>query len=198
MTETALRAKQLATLQVVGNRNLRRVIAVTAFAVATALAGQVFVPLPGTPVPMTLQTLFVILAGAMLGPGLGAASQVAYLGMGIAGLPVFYGGAFGFWHLLGPTGGYLLAFPVAAYLAGLLARPSGRKTVVDLARVFVGLLVASLSILAIGTAWLAGMTGDLAGALALGVVPFIVGDVVKVGLAALLAWRGRDRTLGLL
>ncbi len=198
MTETALRAKQLATLQVVGNRNLRRVIAVTAFAVATALAGQVFVPLPGTPVPMTLQTLFVILAGAMLGPGLGAASQVAYLGMGIAGLPVFAGGGFGFWHLLGPTGGYLLAFPVAAFLAGLLARPSERKTVVDLARVFVGLLVASLSILAIGTAWLVGMTGDLAGALALGVVPFIAGDLVKVGLAALLAWRGRDRTLGLL
>lgn len=199
MTETVLRAKQLATLEVVGNRNLRRVIAVAAFTVATALGAQVFVPLPGiTPVPMTLQALFVVLAGALLGPRLGAASQVAYLAMGVAGLPVFAGGGFGFWHLFGPTGGYLLAFPVAAFLAGLLARPAGRKTVADLARVFVGLLVASLSILAIGTAWLAGMTGDLTGAIALGVVPFIVGDLVKVGLAALVAWRGRDRTLGLL
>ena len=198
MNDTVLRAKQLATVEVVPNRNARRVIAVAAFAIATALAAQVFVPLPFTPVPVTLQTAFVLMAGALLGPRLGAASQITYLGMGLVGLPVFFGGGFGLPHLLGPTGGYLLAYPLAAYMAGVLARPSSRKDAIGLVRTFVGLFVASLVILAGGTAWLAAMTGDLAGAIALGLVPFLIGDVVKVGLAALIAWRGRDRTLGLL
>ena len=198
MNDAILRVKRAATVEVVGSRNLRRVIAVTAFAVATALSAQVFVPLPFTPVPMTLQTAIVLLAGALLGPRLGAASQIAYLGMGIAGLPVFAGAGVGLPHLLGPTGGYLLAFPVTAYVAGVIARPSGRRDLVALLRLAVGLFLASLVILAGGTAWLAAMTGDLAGAVALGLVPFLIGDVVKVGLAALLAWRGRERTLELL
>lgn len=197
MNETILRVREVAVLEVVPNRTARRIIAVAAFAIATALGAQVFVPLPFTPVPMTLQTLFVVLAGALLGPTLGAASQVAYLAMGVAGLPVFFGGSFGLAHLLGPTGGYLLAFPVTAYVAGLLARP-GRKGLLEGARLFAGLFLASLVILVGGTAWLAALTGDLAGAAALGLVPFLIGDVVKVGLATLIAWRGRDRTLGLL
>ncbi len=197
MNETILRVREVAALEVVPNRTARRIIAVAAFAIATALGAQVFVPLPFTPVPMTLQTLFVVLAGALLGPTLGAASQVAYLAMGVAGLPVFFGGSFGLAHLLGPTGGYLLAFPVTAYVAGLLARP-GRKGLLEGARLFAGLFLASLVILVGGTAWLAALTGDLAGAAALGLVPFLIGDVVKVGLATLIAWRGRDRTLGLL
>lgn len=198
MNDTIVRAKQVATIEVVGNRNVRRAIAVAAFAIATALGAQVFVPLPLTPVPMTLQTLFVVLAGALLGPRLGAASQVAYLGMGIAGLPVFYGGGFGLAHLLGPTGGYLLAFPVTAWVAGVVARPSGRRDLTELGRLFVGLLAASLVILAGGAAWLAVLSGDASGALTLGLVPFLLGDLVKVGLAALIAWRGRDRALELL
>lgn len=198
MNDTIVRAKQVATIEVVGNRNVRRAIAVAAFAIATALGAQVFVPLPLTPVPMTLQTLFVVLAGALLGPRLGAASQVAYLGMGIAGLPVFYGGGFGLAHLLGPTGGYLLAFPVTAWVAGVVAPPSGRRDLTELGRLFVGLLAASLVILAGGAAWLAVLSGDASGALTLGLVPFLLGDLVKVGLAALIAWRGRDRALELL
>ena len=198
MNDAILRAKRAATVEVVGNRNVRRVIAVAAFAVATALGAQVWVPLPFTPVPMTLQTLFVILAGALLGPRLGAASQLAYLGMGVAGLPVFAGAGLGIAHLFGPTGGYLLAFPVTAWVAGWVARPSGRQDVRELARLFAGLLAASLIILVGGAAWLAALTGDLAGAVALGLLPFLLGDVVKVGLAALVAWRGRDRTLELL
>ena len=198
MNDAILRVKRAATVEVVESRNLRRVIAVTAFAVATALSAQVFVPLPFTPVPMTLQTAIVLLAGALLGPRLGAASQIAYLGMGVAGLPVFAGAGFGLHHLLGPTGGYLLAFPVTAYVAGVIARPSGRRDLVALLRLAVGLFLASLVILVGGTAWLAAMTGDLAGAVALGLVPFLIGDVVKVGLAALIAWRGRERTLELL
>ena len=198
MNHAILRARQIATAEVVGSRTLRRVIAVAAFAIATALGAQVFVPLPFTPVPMTLQTAFVILAGALLGPRLGAMSQITYLGMGLAGLPVFFGGGFGLPHLRGPTGGYLLAFPATAYVAGLVARPSGRTDLMELVRLFAGLFAVSLVILLGGTAWLAALTGDLQGAIALGLVPFLLGDVIKVGLAALVAWRGRDRTLGLL
>jgi biotin transport system substrate-specific component len=198
MNNTLVRIRQVATLELVPDRTTRRVIAVTAFVLATALAAHVRVPVPFTPVPLTLQTVFVLLAGAMLGPRLGAASMMAYLAMGIGGLPVFAGGAFGLAYLLGPTGGYLLAFPAAAFVAGMLTRGAQRRGAVDAARLWVALLAASLVILVSGAAWLTALTGDLAGAIALGIMPFLVGDVIKVSLAALLAWRGRDRTLGLL
>lgn len=195
MQDTILRIRNAATLELVPDRNARRVLAVSAFALATAFGAHVAVPL--TPVPVTLQTLFVILAGAMLGPRLGAASQIAYLGLGIAGLPVFAGG-FGLAYLAGPTGGYLLAFPATAFVAGLVAqRVTGRGWAGALA-LFVGLFLASLITLGGGTAWLAITTGDAAAAMALGFLPFLAGDVLKVGLATLLAWRGRDRTRRLL
>lgn len=195
MNDTILRIRNAAALELVPDRNARRVIAVGAFALATAFGAHVALPM--TPVPVTLQTLFVILAGAMLGPSLGAASQIAYLGMGIAGLPVFAGG-FGLAYLAGPTGGYLLAFPATAFVAGLVAQRVSGRGVAGAALLFIGLFLASLITLGGGTAWLALMTGDPGAALALGFLPFLVGDVLKVGLAALVAWRGRDRTLGLL
>lgn len=195
MNETLVRLRNAATLELVPSRTARRVLAVSAFAIATALGAQVAVPL--TPVPVTLQTLFVILAGAMLGPRLGAASQIAYLGLGVAGLPVFAGG-FGLAYLAGPTGGYLLAFPATAFVAGLAARSVPGKGVGSFLLLVVGLFLASLVTLGGGTAWLALMTGDMAGAVALGFMPFLAGDLLKVGLAALLSWRGRDRALRLL
>ena len=195
MHDAILRLRKTATLEVVPDRNVRRVIAVAAFAAATAFGAHVALPM--TPVPITLQTLFVILAGAMLGPSLGAASQLAYLGMGIAGLPVFAGG-FGLAYLAGPTGGYLLAFPATAFAAGVVARKVSGKGLGAGALLFVGLFLVSLITLGGGTAWLAVVTGDPAGAIALGFVPFLLGDVLKVGLATLIALRGRDRTLGLL
>lgn len=195
MQDTILRLRNAAAVEIVPDRNVRRVLAVTAFAVATALGAHVAVPL--TPVPVTLQTFFVILAGALLGPGLGAASQVAYLGMGVAGLPVFAGG-FGLAYLAGPTGGYLLAFPATAFVAGVVARRVRGRGLTAAAVLFVGFFLASLITLGGGTGWLAVMTGDPGRALALGFLPFLVGDVLKVGLATLIALRGRDRTLGLL
>jgi biotin transport system substrate-specific component len=197
MNDSLLRARNAAAVDLVPDRTARRVIAVVAFALATALAAHVRVPVPFTPVPVTLQTMVVILAGAMLGPRLGAASQLTYLGMGIAGLPVFATG-FGLAYLLGPTGGYLLAFPAAAFVAGLVTRPGQSRRLVDAARIVVGLAAAALLILASGAAWLAVMTGDPVGAITLGLAPFLVGDAIKVALAALIAWRGRERTLGLL
>lgn len=201
MNDTLLRirdaATQAAAIELVRDRTTRRVLAVAAFALATAIAAHVRVPLPFTMIPLTLQTLFVVLAGAMLGPRLGAASQLTYLGMGIAGLPVFAGG-FGLAYLLGPTGGYLLAFPVAAFVAGVITRPGSARGPVAAVRLVLGLAAAALLILVSGAAWLTFLTGDLAGAIALGVAPFLIGEAIKVSLAALIAWRGRGRTLGLL
>src|SRR6185295_11231055 len=102
-----------------------RAVAVLFFAVLTAAAAQISVPLPFTQVPLTFQPTVVLLSGLVLGPRLGAASQVLYLAAGIAGLPVFAASATlppGAWRLLGPTGGYLMSYPLAAFVAGALAR----------------------------------------------------------------------------
>jgi biotin transporter BioY len=107
---------------------LRKAIGVVLGAAFVALAAQISVPLPGTPVPMTLQPLAVLLVGGLLGARLGAASMVLYLALGIAGLPVFTPTVplLGVARLLGPTGGYLLAYPVAAFAVGWFTDP-GRK-----------------------------------------------------------------------
>ena len=181
-----------ATLEVVPNRTARRAIAVVTFTVLTALGAHLAVPLPGTPVPVTMQTLFVTLSGALLGPYLGASSQLLYLLAGISGLPMFALTA-GPAALIGPTGGYLLSFPIAAALVGVLAgkRESG------FVRVAGALLIASAVILALGAAQLTLITGDAQRAVQLGVLPFVIGDLLKVVLGALIAQRLRSRTLGL-
>jgi biotin transport system substrate-specific component len=197
MNDTLLRIRNVAVQDLVPDRTARRVMAVAAFALATALAAHVRVPVPFTPVPMTLQTMVVVLSGALLGARLGAAAQLTYLGMGVAGLPVFATGV-GAAYLFGPTGGYLLAFPAAALLAGVLTRPGTRRDLVAAVRLVVGLAAASLLILVSGAAWLTVLAGDLSGAIALGILPFLLGDAIKVALAALIAWRGRERSLRLL
>src|SRR5215207_9869246 len=101
-------------------------VGIVGFAAALALASQIALPIPGTPVPITLQPLVVVLAGMWLGPVAGAVSMVLYLAAGAMGLPVFSPfGAPGVARFLGPTGGYLFAYPVAAFVAGALA---GRTT----------------------------------------------------------------------
>jgi biotin transport system substrate-specific component len=181
-----------ATLEVVPNRTARRAIAVVAFTVLTALGAHLAIPLPGNPVPVTMQTLFVTLSGALLGPYLGASSQLLYLLAGISGLPMFAltpGPA----ALIGPTGGYLLSFPIAAALVGVLA--GGRAS--GFVRIAFAMLIASAVILALGAAQLALITGDAQHAVQLGVLPFVIGDSLKVALGALIAQRLRSRTLGL-
>jgi biotin transport system substrate-specific component len=171
-------------MEVVPSRTARRVIGVLAFAVATALSAKVALPLPGTPVPFTFQPMLVILSGAVLGWRLGAASQLAYLAAGIAGAPVFAAGG-GAAYLLGPTGGYLMAYPLAAAVAGVLAGGT--------ALAVLGGLVAGLAVLyAGGIAWL-GVLGGLDAAVAMGLRPFLLADLVKALLAAVLVLRCRDR-----
>lgn len=153
------------------------------FTAALAAASQVAIPIPGTPVPFTLQPMLVVLAGLMLGPTAGAASMALYVALGAVGLPVFSPlGAPGVARLLGPTGGYLIAFPVAAYVAGFVAtsRPGLRwrwlGAMLGMAVIFVG-----------GIAQLSILTGSIAQAIALGITPFAAFDIVKAFIAALIA-----------
>ena len=120
MSRIQSRALSLARSDDAKSVALRRVVAVAAFVLATAVGAKVAIPLPGTPVPFTFQVVFVILAGALLGPRLGATAQIAYVALGVAGAPVFAAGG-GLAYLLGPTGGYLLAFPLAAFTVGFVS-----------------------------------------------------------------------------
>lgn len=175
--------------EVVVDRRRRVAIGAAAFAVATAFGAQVAVPLPWTPVPMTLQPLFVILAGAILGPLPGAASMAAYVLVGAAGAPVFSNGAFGIPWLMGATGGYLLAAPAAAFVTGWLVGEGKSPT-----RRITGLTLGVLTMYAGGAAQLLLVTGQPVGhVLAVGVVPFLLGDATKI-LAAFLLVGGLKRT----
>ena len=154
----------------------------------TAAAAQISVPLPFTQVPFTFQPMVVLLGGLALGSRLGFASQVLYLLAGIAGLPVFAASVTlppGALRLLGPTGGYLMSYPIAAFLAGYLAeRGFDRRYLTSVLAMLAGLLV----IYACGAAWLglfarAGASAPigLQAALVAGVYPFVVADLVKAG-----------------
>jgi biotin transport system substrate-specific component len=159
----------------------RRGVALVLGTALVAVAAQVSVPLPGTPVPASLQPLAVLLVGGLLGPGLGASSLILYLGLGAAGLPVFTPyGAPGIARLLGPTGGYLLAYPVAAWAVGKLAG-EGRSYLRLLGAALAGLALIHLG----GAAQLLVLTGSARGALRLGTTPFIASDLGKVAIAAL-------------
>lgn len=160
----------------------RRAAAVAGFVVLTALAARVAIPLPGTPVPFTLQVAAVLLTGALLGPALGAAAQAAYVAAGAAGLPAFAAGG-GLAYLLGPTGGYLLAYPAAAAAAGWLVhrRPGLGWSALGMAG---GVAVIHAG----GMAWLSVLSGPAA-AFELGVLPFLLVDAVKAVAVLLVAER---------
>ncbi|PYO81418.1 MAG: biotin transporter BioY [Gemmatimonadetes bacterium] len=161
---------------------LRRTAAVVLGATLVAAAAQISIPLPGTPVPMTLQPLAVLLVGGLLGPGLGSSALILYLALGAAGLPVFTPyGVPGLARLLGPTGGYLLAYPVAAFAVGKVA-PDGRRLGRLALAVLTGLLLIHLG----GLAQLLILTGSAGLALRLGTLPFILGDLLKLGIAVLI------------
>ncbi len=162
-----------------GALTIRRVVGVMLGALVVALAAQVSVPVPISPVPMTLQPLAVLVVGGLLGAGGGLAALVTYLALGILGLPVFAGGSSGIVHLVGPTGGYLLAFPLAAGLVGALAN-GGRGTLRVLLACALGMVLIHIG----GVAQLALLGGDPALAFRVGFVPFFTGDLLKVGLAS--------------
>jgi len=174
-----------------------RVLSVAFVVILTAAAAQLSFPLPFTPVPFTIQPMIVLIGGAALGSRLGALSQTLYLTLGIIGLPVF---AFspelpqGFARMLGPTGGFLMAYPLAACVTGWLAeRGFDRRYSTSILAMTAGLSL----IFAGGVLWLANTVG-VSAALATGLYPFIGVDIIKVMLAGVVLpslWKfvGSDR-----
>jgi biotin transport system substrate-specific component len=162
--------------------------------VLTVVAAQVSIPLPFTPVPFTLQPMIVLLGGAALGSRLGMSSQALYLVLGLAGLPVFAASPIlpqGFARLLGPTGGYLMSYPIAAFVAGYLAeRGFDRRYLTSVVAMGAGLAI----VFACGVFWMAfgAPHVGLSTAVRTGLIPFIPADIIKILLAATVlpaAWR---------
>jgi len=149
-------------------------------ALMIALSAQVAVLLPFTPVPVTAQTLAVLLVGVLLGSRRGAAAAAAYFAGGVFGLPLFAAGGVGLVRLAGPTGGYIVGFIAAAFVCGWLAeRGLDRRIGTSLLAMLAGLV----AIYACGLAWLGLFTG-YSNVLALGLVPFIPGELIKLAIAA--------------
>lgn len=162
----------------------RNVVLVLAGSLIIAASAQMSVPLPFSPVPMTMQPLAVLLVGAALGASRGFAAALLYLLEGLSGLPFFAGGLAGPIVLMGPTAGYLAAFPVAAGVAGLFSdRGWTRPAPAAIASLTFALAILYLS----GWSWLVlgfGLEPELA--FATGVLPFLLADAVKVVIAALM------------
>ncbi|MSP14023.1 MAG: biotin transporter BioY [Chloroflexi bacterium] len=146
------------------------------------LSAQISLPLPFSPVPITGQTLMVLLAGMVLGSRRGALCLIVYLAEGLSGLPVFAGATAGPAVVLGPTGGYLIGFIAAAYLTGRLAERRWDRHIVT---TLLAMILGNLVIYACGLAWLATFVGP-GKILPLGLFPFIPGDLLKIGVASLL------------
>ncbi len=147
-----------------------------------AASAQAAIPVPFSPVPWTLQPLALVLVGGALGSARGAAAATLYLLEGLAGLPVFSQGHGGMAHLLGPTAGYLYAFPAAAWISGFVAeRGWNRSVLITASGMFAALGVIFLG----GWSWLAGPIGlGASRAFALGVAPFIPADLEQIAIAA--------------
>jgi len=159
---------------------VRQVGLVVGFSLLTALAAQVAIPIG--PIPITGQTFAVLLTGALLGSRLGALAIIAYLVEGASGLPFFAGGTGGLAHLVGPAGGYLIAFPAAAYVTGAFAEHDWDR---QFFTAVLAMLIGSLVIIFCGWGWfsLSTRTNALT-AFRFTVLPFIPGDIIKIVLAA--------------
>jgi biotin transport system substrate-specific component len=163
------------------------------------LTASAWFSVPFYPVPMTMQTLAVLVLGGLLGPRLGAGAVAGYLALGLAGAPVFHGGIGGAAVLAGPTGGYLVGFLPAVFLMGLAGRRArivgaGQTGWLREAAVLVaGALLAEATIYALGVPWLSLYTGGFRSAVAVGLVPFLLGDLLKMAVAVGAVRLGRRR-----
>jgi len=169
------------------SRNVALVVGLTAL---TALSAQVSIPLPFTPVPLTLQTFAVLAGAAALGAERAVLAQVLYITLAVAGLPVLAGGASGRAEVIGATGGYLLGFVVASYVVGRISAAGASTKTSTTALAYVA---GSLVIYGFGAPWLAYSTSNTIGwAIANGVVPFLIGDAIKAvaaGAVLPMAWK---------
>lgn len=157
------------------------------FAALTGIGAYIMIPLPFTPIPVTAQTFFTLLSGVVLGGFRGFLSQLIYVCLGCIGLPVFAGGKAGLPVLLGPTGGYLLGFPVSAYIVGKLVK---LRRNVGFAWIFASTIIGNLVIYFFGFLQLMFWLGiTFTEAVIIGVLPFIFGDTVKAFLASIVGLR---------
>jgi len=199
--------------------SILKVVGVATFVILTAVSAKVKIPLPFTPVPITLQVFFVLLSGSVLGSNLGALSQGIYIFLGLIGLPVWSGEGSGWQYFFGPTGGYLVGFIAAAYVVGIFTSKkdskfrinsfsflfgqtfsfSKRKSLVgNILFPVVGYVAGVILIYAPGCLWLAiwanlfnGLSWDVATVLQKGALPFIAVDILKAFAAVLVLWMGR-------
>jgi biotin transport system substrate-specific component len=163
------------------SRTSYNLLGVASFTALTALGAFVWIPLPFTPIPITLQTFFVLLGGAILGRRLGVLSQLLYIGLGGLGLPIFAGFGGGLPRLVGPAGGYYIGFVLAAYLVGRMAK----KKKANLWSLMLIMGVGEGIILFLGTLWLTCVLRiGIGQGLYLGLIPFLPGDMVKLAAAA--------------
>ena len=191
-------ANQMLQSRFLGDRGLTILAQLLLIAVGSmllAVSAQVKIPL--YPVPVTGQTLVVLLIGMAYGPWLGGATVMAYLLEGVMGMPVFAGGAAGWLTIAGPTGGYLVGFAVAAFAMGFLAERGMGRSVLNTAP---AMLVGTAIIYAFGVIWLNNFVpGDIVAAAKVGMVPFLVGDTLKLIVAAglmPLAWKAVQKLTG--
>ena len=169
------------------NRRVRDILLIAGGSLFVAGMAQIRIPLPFTPIPITGQTFAVLLVGAVLGSRRGTASLLLYLSQGLLGLPFFAGGASGLTYILGPTGGYLIGFVVAAGLVGLSAAHGLDRRIPSALLAF---LAGEIVIYLFGVAWLSVFLG-IPRAIAAGLLPFIIGDAIKLAAAGLIlpaAW----------
>lgn len=147
---------------------------------AALTAAGAYIAIPFGPVPIVLQNLFILLAGLLLGGRWALISVGVYLLAGAIGLPVFAGGTGGVGKLVGPTGGYLLGFAAAAYLVGVISEKGHGRVVVDV----LAMVAGSLVVYGFGVSWLKVVTGmSLSKAIAVGMLPFLIGDALKIAAA---------------
>ena len=176
--------------EIITNKTICWMLGISAFIILTALGAFVRIPLPFTPVPITLQTFFVLLSAAFLGGGLGAVTQISYILLGILGLPIFTGAGSGLFYLSGPTAGYLLGFVFASLFIGRTIEYSRG----NLLFAFLILCIGDLILLSCGLAWLKLIFGcSFQKLLLIGFIPFLPGDILKAFLAGALYIKLRPR-----
>lgn len=185
-----MNTQAILTKDLIKDKIICRFFGVIAFTVFTSLGAFVRIPIPYNPVPITLQTFFVILAGLILGGGLGSLSQIFYIILGVTGFSIFTNAGFGLSYLFGPTGGYLFGFVFVALLLGNIAKKISNNT----ALLFV-IVSSSMAILFFGAAWLMLLFRISFGkAFLIGILPFIPGDIIKSIFAYLIFKKIQTRT----
>ncbi|MFC1805128.1 biotin transporter BioY [Candidatus Omnitrophota bacterium] len=175
--------------ELITSKAMRRAVGISVFVLLTCFGAFLKIPLPFSPVPITLQTFFVLLSGAFLG-GFGLLSQASYILLGVFGLPIFAGAGSGIFYLFGPTGGYLFGFLLAALLISRLIKYSGNHFL----RIFVVFCLGDLVLLSCGVIWLRVLLGyPLKKLLLIGFIPFIPGELLKIFAAAIIYLRLKTR-----